>query len=134
MTDDYGPGTTIRRAAELAAGEAARTGLPVHKFFNGTPLDALPGDDSNTVIAHWATERQTIQARAAEQEPGLAGPGSGSANRGPNSVAMPTLAGLYALVADWEANGNSRELGDPAAAVWHQAARQLLDAIGDTDD
>lgn len=62
------------------------------------------------------------------QEPGLAGPGS--TDRGPNSVAHR----LYALAADWEANGNSRELGDPTAQVWHQAARQLRDAIGDTDD
>lgn len=43
-------------------------------------------------------------------------------------------AGLHGrcrnLVSDWEANGNSRELGDPTASTWHQAARQLLDVLG----
>lgn len=33
------------------------------------------------------------------------------------------------LVSDWQANGNSRELGDPTAHTWHEAARQLLDAL-----
>ena len=33
------------------------------------------------------------------------------------------------LVADWQANGNSRELGDVTASAWHTAAEQLLDTI-----
>lgn len=33
------------------------------------------------------------------------------------------------LVADWQANGNSRELADPTADTWHEAARQLLRAL-----
>lgn len=63
MTDDYEPGTTIRGAAEQAAEEAARTGLAVHKSFNGTPLTAHPGDTSNAVLDRWATERRIIQRR-----------------------------------------------------------------------
>jgi hypothetical protein len=33
---------------------------------------------------------------------------------------------VVALVAAWQANGNSRPLGDPTEAIWHEAARQLL--------
>ncbi len=36
---------------------------------------------------------------------------------------------LRKLVSDWQANGNSRPLGDPTAKTWHEAARQLLDLI-----
>ena len=35
-------------------------------------------------------------------------------------------AGVEALVSDWQANGNSRALGDPTADTWHKAAEQLL--------
>lgn len=38
-------------------------------------------------------------------------------------------APLRALVADWQANGNSRELGDPTDTVWFECARQLLAAL-----
>ena len=41
-------------------------------------------------------------------------------------TAEDVLARLRALVSDWEANGNSRPLGDPTASTWHQCARQLL--------
>lgn len=37
-------------------------------------------------------------------------------------------AELWKLIADWQANGNSRELSDPTADVWHEAALQLLRA------
>lgn len=37
------------------------------------------------------------------------------------------------LVSDWEANGNSRDLGDPRAEVWHECARQLLTLLAPTD-
>ena len=40
-----------------------------------------------------------------------------------------TLSRLRGLVGDWQANGNSRELGDPRADVWQECARQLLDAL-----
>lgn len=33
---------------------------------------------------------------------------------------------LRALASDWEANGNSRELGDPTDTFWFQCARELL--------
>lgn len=36
---------------------------------------------------------------------------------------------LRNLVSDWQANGNSRPLGDPTASTWHEAARQLLDVL-----
>lgn len=36
---------------------------------------------------------------------------------------------VQALVSDWQANGNSRELGDHTADVWQACARQLLDAL-----
>lgn len=39
------------------------------------------------------------------------------------------LDSLLALVSDWQANGNSRELGDPRADVWQACARQLLETL-----
>lgn len=33
------------------------------------------------------------------------------------------------LVEDWQANGNSRELGDPTDRTWHECTRQLLRAL-----
>lgn len=36
---------------------------------------------------------------------------------------------LRVLAETFNANGNSRELGDPTARTWHEAARLLLDAI-----
>ena len=46
-------------------------------------------------------------------------------------IAKALLAPLRELVSDWQANGNSRSLGDPTAAVWQETALQLtlLDAI-----
>lgn len=41
---------------------------------------------------------------------------------------------LLDLVADWQANGNSRALGDPRAHVWQECARQLLDALDPEPD
>ena len=41
---------------------------------------------------------------------------------------------LHKLVADFQANGNSRELGDPTAPAWFEAARQVLDAIAGWTD
>ena len=43
-------------------------------------------------------------------------------------------ASLHKLVADFQANGNSRELGDPTAAAWFEAAQQVLDAIAGWTD
>jgi hypothetical protein len=40
--------------------------------------------------------------------------------------------GIAARAGDWQANGNSRELGDPTAHVWHKAARSLLDLLDGT--
>lgn len=42
---------------------------------------------------------------------------------------MADEAKLRALVSDWQANGNSRPLGDPTADTWHTAARQLLEVL-----
>lgn len=39
------------------------------------------------------------------------------------------LADARALVSDWQANGNSRSLGDPRADVWHKCAAQLLAVV-----
>lgn len=36
---------------------------------------------------------------------------------------------LLRLVSDWQANGNSRPLGDPTADTWQDCARQLLDVV-----
>lgn len=44
-------------------------------------------------------------------------------------VRAEALASLGDLVSDWQANGNSRPLGDPAAYPWQECARQLLDRI-----
>lgn len=33
---------------------------------------------------------------------------------------------MRSLAADFNANGNTRELGDPRAEVWHEAARMIL--------
>ena len=41
---------------------------------------------------------------------------------------------LHKLATDFQANGNSRELGDPTAGAWHEAARQVLDALNDKAD
>ena len=41
---------------------------------------------------------------------------------------------LHKLVADFQANGNSRELGDPTAGAWLEAAQQVLDAIAGWTD
>ena len=41
---------------------------------------------------------------------------------------------LHKLVADFQANGNSRELGDPAAGAWLEAAQQVLDALNNQAD
>ena len=42
------------------------------------------------------------------------------------------VARVSALVPDMQANGNSRELGDPRADTWHEAARLILDALDGT--
>jgi hypothetical protein len=53
-----------------------------------------------------------------------------AAQRGEIGARSSALAdNLRALVADWQATAGSRALGDPAAAAWQQAARQLLDAL-----
>jgi hypothetical protein len=53
-------------------------------------------------------------------------------------VAVPArdevLEAVRGLVADWQANGNSRELGDPTAETWHKCARQLLRALDGAPD
>ena len=36
---------------------------------------------------------------------------------------------LHKLVADFQANGNSRSLGDPTAGAWFEAAQRVLDAL-----
>ena len=41
---------------------------------------------------------------------------------------------LHKLVADFQANGNSRELGDPTAGAWLEAAQQILDALNNQAD
>ena len=41
---------------------------------------------------------------------------------------------LHKLVADFQANGNSRELGDPTAGAWFEAAQQILDALNNQAD
>lgn len=43
--------------------------------------------------------------------------------------AEATIARVRALVADWQANGNSRPLGDRGADVWHHAALKLLTVL-----
>lgn len=44
-------------------------------------------------------------------------------------AALSAIREARALVSDWQANGNSRALGDPSADVWHKAAHQLLVAL-----
>ena len=44
-------------------------------------------------------------------------------------AAVATVERVRALAADWQANGNSRELADPTATTWHDAAQQLLRAL-----
>jgi hypothetical protein len=44
-------------------------------------------------------------------------------------VKAEALGSLHDLVSDWQANGNSRPLGDSTADIWHKCARQLLDRI-----
>ena len=41
---------------------------------------------------------------------------------------------LHKLVADFQANGNSRGLGDPTAGAWLEAAQQVLDALNSQAD
>ena len=41
---------------------------------------------------------------------------------------------LHKLVADFQANGNSRGLGDPTAGAWFEAAQQVLDVIAGWTD
>lgn len=43
--------------------------------------------------------------------------------------AEAAIARARALVADWQANGNSRDLGDRAADVWHHTAHKLLTVL-----
>lgn len=62
MSLDFDPGTTVTRAAEMAAAEAARTGRTVCTSFNGTPMVACPGDVAATVQVRWHYERRLIQA------------------------------------------------------------------------
>ncbi len=45
-----------------------------------------------------------------------------------------TVRRVRALVPDWQANGNSRELGDPTDRVWFECARQLLAALDGTGE
>lgn len=56
----------------------------------------------------------------------------------PNTLALNILAAkvarIHHLIDDWQANGNAAELGDPRAAVWHKAARQLLDVLNDAGE
>ena len=40
---------------------------------------------------------------------------------------------LHKLVADFQANGDSRGLGDPTAGAWFEAAQQVLDALNRAD-
>ena len=48
----------------------------------------------------------------------------------PAPIVLPTVD----EVADFQANGNSRELGDPTAGAWLEAAQQVLDAIAGWTD
>ena len=41
---------------------------------------------------------------------------------------------LHKLVADFQANGNSRGLGDPTAGAWFEAAQQVLDVLNNQAD
>jgi len=36
---------------------------------------------------------------------------------------------LHTLVENWQANGNSRALGDPKSEVWHRCASELMQAL-----
>lgn len=47
-------------------------------------------------------------------------------NAGARDVLVVEPARLHGLVSDWQANGNSRELGDPTDRVWLECAQQLL--------
>ena len=44
-------------------------------------------------------------------------------------AAEEAIARMWGLVSDWQANGNSCELGDPTDQVWQRCAQQLLDAL-----
>ncbi|MGI6878813.1 hypothetical protein [Microbacterium sp. gxy059] len=43
-----------------------------------------------------------------------------------SSTATDLVRDIRALAEDFQANGNSRPLGDSSAAVWHKAASQIL--------
>ena len=47
----------------------------------------------------------------------------------PDAIRRAKAEALRALVSDWQANGNSRPLGDPTADVWQACAFQLLTVL-----
>jgi len=48
---------------------------------------------------------------------------------GPGSWEIVEPDPFRSLVSDWQANGNSRPLGDPTAETWQTCARQLLQVV-----
>ncbi len=48
-----------------------------------------------------------------------------------SSTAAGLVKQMKALADDFNANGNSRGLGDPTARVWHEAARQIINKLED---
>jgi hypothetical protein len=46
-----------------------------------------------------------------------------------SATAIRTIKDMRDLAHDFQANGNSRPLGDPTADVWHKAARLILERL-----
>lgn len=75
------------------------------------------GSSIETIVAAFKEMRDNEWMRRALQ------------HRARAEAAEALLDRLLALVSDWQANGNSRELGDLRADVWQACARQLLETL-----
>ena len=104
----WGVGRSLVDVIQCAANEAADALLDV-----AAARDALAADADK-----WQRAALTLQG---EQEHAV------------DPRAELLAEELHKLVADFQANGNSRVLGDPTAGVWFEAAQQVLDALNRAD-
>lgn len=102
------PGTVIKAGTRVRRPYLTDSGAVEHIL----PTDT-PANDG------WCIDPRTVPAEPAE----------------PVDPRAELLAEeLHKLVADFQANGNSRGLGDPTAGAWFEAAQQVLDAIAGWTD
>ncbi len=59
----FGPGTYVGDAAEALAELVNRMGDPLEAEFNGTPMNAFPGDLPRHVHERWACEVELAKLR-----------------------------------------------------------------------